>query len=95
MRQLERGGCGDFGENQKRFSCYQAPGEKLTQTLPSLRCDYLEMRYLLRVLNVHIILWSVLNGAPVNFVELNEDGSPKTSVTASAESISEISLRIF
>ena len=71
------------------------PGKDWRKHLPSLRCDYLEMRYLLRALNVHIILWSVLNGAPVSFVELNEDGSPKTSVTTSADSISEISLRIF
>mgnify|MGYP001295652103 FL=1 len=53
------------------------------------------MRHLLLVLNVHITLWSILNGAPVNFVELNEDGSPKTDVIASTDSVSEISLRIF
>ena len=53
------------------------------------------MRHLLLVLNVHITLWSILNGAPVNFVELNEDGSPKTDVKASTDSVSEISLRIF
>ena len=80
-------------KTKKRFSCYQVKDWR--KHLPSLRCDYLEMRYLLRVLNVLIILWNVLNGAPVNFVELNEDGSPKTSVTTSADSISEISLRIF
>ena len=53
------------------------------------------MRQLLLVLNVRISLWSILNGAPVNFVELNEDGSPKTDVKASTDSVSEISLRIF
>ena len=81
--------------------------EKTNQLLPGeaiwrkhLPCDYYlhhssDMRQLLLVLNVRISLWSILNGAPVNFVQLNEDGSPKTEVKASTDSVSEISLRIF
>ena len=79
--------------------------EKTIQLLPGediwrkhLQCDYYlqssDMRQLLLVLNVHISLWSISNEAPVNFVELNEDGSPKTDVKASTDSVSEISLRI-
>ena len=59
-----------------------------------------EMSYFLQpvVLSINIILWNISDGAPINLVELNEDGIPKTSVStlkSSRDSASEISLRIF
>ena len=75
------------------ISCYQERDWRKHLPLPSPM--WLEMKHFLLALNVHIVLWNILNGAPVNFVELDEDGSPKTSVTPISDSVSEISLRIF